>query len=104
MCLDVGHLAGDIGWEWLIVGHVPALRVQPLPAPLTLSNRSSSVQMSAQASAGRKMQFRLRAQKKKRSIFAAFGAASPRYSDADWRHYTRACGSVQDGKRQTTYR
>lgn len=35
--LDI--LAGDGGWEWLIVEHVPALRVQPLLAPLTLLTR-----------------------------------------------------------------
>ena len=67
-----------------------------------LSNWSTSARMFAQASAGQEMQFRLHGREKKRSTFAAFGAASLRYTD--WRQSTRACGSVQDGKRQTTYR
>ena len=102
-------MAGDGGWKRLVVEHVPALRVQPLLAPLTPLTRGYRTGPPRHKCLRKPLQG-LRCNsartlgRRSGQTLQLLGPLVYATNDTNWRQSTHACGSVQDGRRQTTYR
>lgn len=102
------QMAGEGGWEWLIKEPVPALRVQPLLAPLTPLTRGYTGpprhKCLRKPLQGRRCSSDRALGRRSGQPLQRLGPLVCAINDTDRRHCTRACGSVQDGKEETTYR
>lgn len=102
-------MAGEGGWGRPIVEHVPALRMHLLMAPLSPLTRGYRTgpprhKCLRKPLQGRRCNSDRRFGRRSGQPLQRLGPLVYATSDTDWRKSTRACGSVQDGKRQTTYR